>query len=84
MELFHICAIQHGGHQTQVATEHLRCSQCTWETEFKILLNINLNCSSHIWWVVTLQYKAALESHIQMEETVTSILIIWVISTNMK
>lgn len=41
MEAFYICAVQHGSHQPQVFTAHLKCGQCDWGNELLISFTFN-------------------------------------------
>lgn len=52
MEMFCVCAAQHGSHQPCTAAEHLKCDSCNCGTEAFTFINRHL--SNHTWPMATI------------------------------
>lgn len=63
MEMLFTFAIQHGSHQSQGATEHLKCGLGDGGTEFLIRVLINLNLYNHRLLVATVLDNVILDNH---------------------
>lgn len=55
-----LCAVQHGSHSTEVATEHLKCGRLEREFSIFYLIVINVPLNSHTWLVAIVLDNAAL------------------------
>ena len=50
-ETFCICAVQYGGCESHMATEHLKCAWYNQGIEFVLVFLFNLNVKSPMWLV---------------------------------